>query len=118
MADVTWPLGLPQQFQQKGYSEGNTDNVLRSKNNTGPPKRRLRSSVAQLPITGNMLLSNFQKGIFSNFYTDDAKYGSLSVDFPDPNDPGNYVEVFINSKNLTPVSGNTWQLALQLTALY
>ena len=118
MAANDWPTTLPQVFQQNGYSEGNYDNVIKSKTDTGPDKRRLKSSIGYLPIAGKMILSHTQKATFYTFLQDVIKYGALPFNFPDPNDNESLVEVYLDSKTISPMSGNSWSLALTLKALF
>ena len=118
MATENWPLTLPQAFQQNGYTEGEYNNVVKSKMNTGPDKRRLRCSVSYLPVGGKMILSNAQKSTFYDFFKNNISYGAVPFNFPDPNNPSSIIEVYLDSKKISAKSGTSWDLTMTLKALF
>ena len=84
MAGETWPASLPQELLQRGYSQREGDNVLRSQTDVGPPKRRRRFTAAIGKLSGQLMLNHADLATLLNFYKNDLKDGSLSFLFPDP----------------------------------
>lgn len=78
----SWPSTLPQDLSREGYEEGLGDNVVKSKNDAGPPKRRQRYTGAEDPLVGTMLMTSAQIEIFKSFINDDISYGADAFDFP------------------------------------
>lgn len=115
MATIDWPLTLPQVFQQSGYTEGDVDNVLVTQMDAGPQKRRRKSTEAYMPISGTMLIDGNQKDIFDDFHKLTIASGALPFNFPTYD--GGTTEAFMDSKRITPTSGTTWKLTMQLTVL-
>jgi hypothetical protein len=115
MATIDWPVTLPQNFLQPGYSEGDVDNVIGTGMLAGPEKRRPRSTEGYIPITGTMNLVYNQKVIFDDFYKSTISYGALPFNLPTFG--GIILEVFLDSKKITPLSGTTWQLVMTVKSL-
>ena len=76
---IIWDENLPQNFLQQGYSEGTPDNLIVSSMNTGPAKRRPKSTEGQLPVSGQMHLTLTQKLIFDTFYNTTIAFGALAL---------------------------------------
>lgn len=116
MADVDWPVGLPQYFQQQGYSEGNPDNLIVNQMDRGPSKRRQRSSAGYQPITGQMILTEAERQAFRDFYKNDIHYGATPFNMPLPG--GDTADAFLNSQTIVPISGTSWRLTMALQVLF
>lgn len=111
----TWPVTLPDNFSQNGYSEGNIENYYETTMEQGPPKRRPKTTYAYKPITGTMLITSAQKADFQDFFTDTIGYGSLP--FTMPTYGGTTMDVYLNSHSIVPKSGLYWTLTLNLKVL-
>jgi len=112
---INWNLTLPQNYEQKSYSEGASTNFIESKVDAGPIKRRRRTTAEYIPISVTMFLTNAQVNTFKTFYKDTIKSGTLSFNFPDIN--GDPYEVYLNQKTLKATSGSHWELQMNLTAI-
>lgn len=115
MAEITWPSTLPDNFLQSGYSEGNVDNLIKSKMSSGPDKRRPRTTMAYMPITASMNLTGEQKTIFESFYLNDITFGSMP--FIIHTYDSQSIQVYLDSKSITPLAGTKWKLTMNLKAL-
>lgn len=111
----TWPATLPQIFLQAGYAEGDVDNLIVTAVDTGPQKRRPKSTQAYLPISATMNLTLAQKVTFDTFYNTTIAFGAEA--FTMPTYGGGTIQVFMNSKRLSPLSGTSWRLAMELITL-
>ena len=66
MANPLWPSTLPK--PDYGWSEGEVDNmIIRSSNDAGVPKQRLRYTAVATPVTAQILLTRVQLVIFKTF---------------------------------------------------
>lgn len=83
MPDV-WPASLPQRLEREGHSQGPADNRIKSQPETGPAKRRRRSTAAVKPLSGRMTMSAAQFTAFETFYEMTLAEGALPFTFPDP----------------------------------
>ena len=114
---IQWPLDLPQNFQQSGYSEGNIDNVLSTTMTTGPSKSRPKSTEAYQPISGTMILTTAQRASFKTFYKDTIYFGAVSFSFPAPGDAPNFFKAKLKTQGISPRSGNSWNLQMSIEIL-
>lgn len=81
---VDWPGTLPDLVSQPDYEEGFADVVIRSPMDTGRPKRRRRFTAAIKSLKVTIPLSGVELDIFTAFYEDDIKGGSLSFNYTHP----------------------------------
>lgn len=113
--DQVWPETLPDTFLQSGYTEGNIDNLLETSMDSGPTKRRKKTTKAYKPISGSMLLTLTQKAIFEGFFTDDIAFGALPFTMPYY---GGEIDVYLDNHSFAPKSGTRyWTLALSIRTL-
>lgn len=69
----TWPSDLP--FPDYGLSEGEVDGmIIRSNNDAGVPKQRLRYTAVAIPVTGQIVMTRAQFDDFRTFVKDTLKY--------------------------------------------
>lgn len=80
MADATWPVTLPTDFDVNGYNEKEPDNSITQKMEVGPSKMRRRSTAKPRPIKGQRVYTNAQVEILSTFYQDTLFSGVLTFD--------------------------------------
>lgn len=111
----TWPITLPNNFQQNGYTEGDISNFVETAMDSGPAKRRKKQTKVYKPISGQMIITTAQKAIFQAFFTDTIGYGSLP--FTMPTYGGATIDVYIDSQSIAPKSGSQWTLSMTLRAL-
>jgi hypothetical protein len=84
MADVTWPVDLPQNLLVAGYMRKPQSARVRTPMDSGPPKvRRINTAVIQA-VTGSITVNTAQRNIFWTFYNDTIGYGSLAFNWTDP----------------------------------
>lgn len=73
MADPAWPTSLPN-FSY-GLSEGDVEGmIIRSNNDAGVPKQRLRYTAVAVPISAQLELTKAQADTFYTFVKDTIKY--------------------------------------------
>ena len=122
MATETWPATLPQQLRRQGYRQARGDNRIITPTETGPPKRRRRSTAAIGSLRGSMTLSYDQVQTLSTFYDDTLNDGVDSFNFPDPlgiepddpNDPFPTIDVFFRSPLSWGSNGAKFTVTLNL----
>lgn len=70
---VLWPSTLPN--PDYGWNEGEVENMfIRSNNDAGVPKQRLRYTAVAVPITAQVTMTREQYVEFNSFVKDDLKY--------------------------------------------
>lgn len=66
MANPLWPATLPK--PDYGWNEGDVENmIIRSSNDAGVSKQRLRYTAVATPVTAQLLLTKAQLVIFKTF---------------------------------------------------
>lgn len=66
MANPPWPSELPN--PEYGWNEGEVENmIIRSSNDAGVAKQRLRYTAVATPITAQIVMTRDQVAIFRNF---------------------------------------------------
>ena len=65
----TWPVTLPQRFDDIGYRETLGSSIV-SRRVAGPPLRRRRFTAPARTITARLSLTNAQSDVLSGFYLD------------------------------------------------
>jgi hypothetical protein len=111
------PGVLPNDFQQDSYSEGNIDNLIRTRMNNGPDKRRRRTTEAYQPIKGTMILDSAQREAFLEFYKGETLFGAIPVIMREPGTIDGEIQTFINTQSIVPINGLTWSLDMSLSVL-
>lgn len=85
MADVSWPIGLPQHLLVAGYRETLPDVALRTQMDAGPSKVRRRYTTNSRPIQARVIpMTAAQVAIFKEFFNDSLAGGTLAFDWLDP----------------------------------
>lgn len=70
-AAFTWPLSLPQ-TPERGFSEQNGVNIIRTQTDTGPAKQRRRAaSAAKMSVS--FLMTTAQVAVFEDFVLNSLK---------------------------------------------
>jgi len=80
----TWPVTLPQTFDQSSYSEDFPEMVIRTKMDTGPDKIRKRFTAAPYNLSGSMKLTSAQTSTLDAFYYTTINAGADSFLFTHP----------------------------------
>lgn len=81
---VPWPPNVPDEFQRQGFSESFSDNVLRSGTDSGPPKRRRRSTQPERLLNGTIRMNGSELSEFKAWYLSQIASGARAFEFPDP----------------------------------
>jgi hypothetical protein len=84
MTDILWPEDLPQSPLTDGLQETLADNLLRTKMEQGPDKRRRRSTDAPAKITAQFLLDTAQCAVLETFYGETLAGGAKRFRFTHP----------------------------------
>lgn len=111
---AVWPSGLPQKFQQSGFSNSLPDNTIQSSMATGPDKARRRDVSAVEPISGSMILDETQYELIVTFYNTTLASGALPFDWVHPV-TGIACEMrIVRPPKFTPLSGNFYKASMQM----
>lgn len=81
MANISWPLTLPQ-YPERSYSETQGHNILRTPMDQGPAKQRFRSLRPQ-QLSVQYMLSKAQLATLETFVLDTLQ-GVYRFNFPHP----------------------------------
>jgi hypothetical protein len=80
---ASWPSTLPQE-PFAGYTKTRLPNIVKSDNDSGPPKIRRRSTKAREIFKMAMELTGAEVAIFEAFFRDDLEDGTLTFTWIDP----------------------------------
>ena len=73
MPNPYWPSELPK--PEYGWNEGEVEGmIIRSSNEAGIPKQRLRFTAVAVPISSQLMLTRAQFAIFETFVSGTLKY--------------------------------------------
>lgn len=113
-----WPASLPQKLQREDWGRTLPDGRLRSKNDKGPAKVRLRSSAAAAPMKGSIIVRTEQKEEFEEFVVETLLGGALPFSFPSQEGG---LELLVRIGEEMPTVANLgagwWQISLSLEVL-
>lgn len=108
-----WPATLPQRFERRGYKESPADNRLSAKTDTGPPKKRRRSTAGIKIHSGTMKMTRAQTELLETFYYDTIQE-VLTFNFPHPRKDGQAVVTFGDWEIVEETGPDTWRVAITL----
>ena len=112
---ATWPVSLPQEFEQSGFRSEVPDQLVRSDGGGMPQRRRRARRDTARPIRGQMLMTTEQWLALRNFYDDDLGHGALAIDFPNPDDSSVTIQVVFESPpEMAPIGGDLHRISLSL----
>lgn len=114
MTTPSWPAELPQFADAAGYAEEAGDNVIRTKPDAGPVKRRRRFTAAVSFIRCQFGLTLDQVETWEEFLRDGLADGANSFTLPHPRTRATITVALAEDPKLTPVSGIWWNLQLRL----
>ena len=118
MANVTWPVGLPQLVAVDGYGESPPDTVLRTKMDVGPAKIRRRSTAGIRPLSVQLDLDATQVAALDAFYLGTLQGGALAFDWVHPRTQEIVSLRFVRPPAYRPQrSDAVWRAAVQLEVL-
>lgn len=83
MTEITWPDELPQLLRLEGLSATKKGNVIRTSMDAGPAKARQRYTVSIKNFTGSILVTENQRKILENWYTNILGNGTLRFKMKD-----------------------------------
>jgi hypothetical protein len=85
MADIVWPINLPQKADQSSYQEGRVKNKIESPVEQGRPltRRRFTASTQKFQIVVQPL-TEAQTALLDEFFYETAKDGVLVFDWVHP----------------------------------
>ncbi len=111
----SWPSDAPAKFLIDGYRRDPIDTVLRSETDTGPGKRRNRSTLQRHNIAGAMAATDAQKVAIETFYTTTLVRGALSFDWVHPETGSACTMLFRDPPGFSPRGGGSrWTVSLAL----
>lgn len=84
MAIPSWPASLPQRLRAPGYGQSAADTMIASQTDTGPGKRRNRTSAGVEPFQASLRLSTAQLTQLREFYGTTLGNGALRFSWVDP----------------------------------
>lgn len=122
MADVIWPVGLPQAPQVAQYSQKDQGRVVRTSMDVGPAMVRLRATAAVEICEIELKLTRTQLATFKAFFRDSAAAGAVPFEWKH-HETGNPIDYrFVGeptSRALAPrqAGGEYWAVTCQLETL-
>jgi hypothetical protein len=117
MADIDWPVGLPQKMNQESYSRALGSNVLRSPMEVGPAKARKRSSCVIEPMAGQIFIEKVQLPILKTFWKTTLKDGALRFNWVSQDDLVIPIEVRFTKPPSWAPAGKGYLVDLELEIL-
>lgn len=94
-----WPVQLPTQFLQQGFSETENPQIITANYDVGEPQTRPRSQYRGQKFSGSMRMDFTQKGIFDTFYNTTTISGTQEFEFPNPYDNDQSIIVKFDSES-------------------
>lgn len=94
-----WPISLPQQFLQQGFSRSNNPQIITSDYDVGEPQTRPRSQYKGIKLSGSFRMDFAQQAVFDTFYNVTTISGTQPFEFPDPYDENNILMVKFDSQS-------------------
>ena len=110
----TWPASLPQKFSADGYSESPPDNLIRSKMDKGPGKKRRLTTANVRPYKTTLRMTEAQVDTLDTFYVTTLVSGSLNFDWQEPRSGNTKTFGFVSPPNYKARGGDSWDVALDL----
>lgn len=116
---AAWPGTLPQRFLIPGNSESLDENRIASQTDTGPGKRRPRSSMEIGSFTGTMRMSGAQWAILLAFGKTDLGKWVLPFTIPATDGGADWLVRFaMGSKpRRVNIGGDRWNVSMALEIL-
>lgn len=84
MADIIWPVDLPQLVDQNGYGEQRAKSKVESPVDQGRPKARPRFTASTQRFRISLILTDEQVSLLDTFYDETTAKGSLPFDWVHP----------------------------------
>ncbi len=112
MSIVTWPVeGLPQNFQQSGFTESSGNNIIETQMASGPYKRRRRTTQTNESVNASMIMSSTERSNFIAFHRERLMDGVHPVKFTLG---GGELIAFILSYSISSMSGTQFSVSLNM----
>jgi hypothetical protein len=115
MAELVWPLTLPQIALFDGYADQLPDNTVRGSMDVGPAKTRRRGTAGVGDVTVQYRLTPAMRVVFDSFYK--IVGGSLRFTWPGPSGDQALAVRIVPRPKCQPRGGGNWTLTLQLEIL-
>lgn len=122
MADVIWPVGLPQAPQVARYSQVDQDRTVRTSMDVGPAKVRRRATAAIETCEIELSLTRAQVATLKTFFRDSVFAGAVPFEWKH-HETGNQIDYrFTGPPTFTPRASRQagteyWTAAFQLEAM-
>lgn len=84
MPNAIWPLTLPQELQQDGFSLQPPTNFIATPMEVGPRKTRRRDVVATYPVQGQIVVTKAQLDVLWTFFRVTLADGALPFEWVEP----------------------------------
>ena len=109
-----WPIQLPQSPLIRGYNKTKLDSRLITNVDAGPPKVRNRFTAVPANIRLNLVIDKEQMQVLENFYYDTLENGTELFDWVDPRTLDLKTYRFLAPYSETPISGDLYDVVLEL----
>lgn len=115
---VPWPASLEQRVNEDGYGLQFGDPTMTSDMDSGPPKKRARSTKGIDIHDCTMRLKIDQYTVLKNFYKTDLNQGVLTFEFNHPI-TGVLTEFqFVSPPRITPMGGEYFMVSMQWREMF
>lgn len=116
MSVPAWPVTLPQELLQRGYSQSAADLLIKSGTDAGPGKVRRRATAGVEPVTGNLVLTEAEVVILWTFFYNDLMAGALRFSWLEPTIL-TYKEFRFTSPPKRSMDGGLYDVTIELEML-
>ena len=114
---ATWPLGLPQKFDEDSFKLTFAGNLERTQVSHGPPKTRMIGTAGVILVSGKMEIVTSQYTTFETFFTSTINWGADPFDWNHPIDGSSVQYQFVVEPTIIPAGGVNWVLDMALEIL-
>jgi hypothetical protein len=112
-----WPVSLPQAPIADGYQEQQGDSLLRTPMDLGPAKQRPKNTGGVKPVLWTWELDGGELTAFETFFEQTLEGGALAFEMTHPRTGLGITVRIVKPPVAHPVTGDIWQLPLQLEVL-
>lgn len=110
---TTWPGTIPNEFEREGYQEGFANNVIKSNVDSGPPKRRRRTSANIKTLQGRIQMTTAETELLETFFYDTVGEAN-EFDFTHPRKETTISVVFSEPPTLVQIGPDLWSVSIKL----
>lgn len=113
MANYSWPITLPSEWLEEGYSEEQPSIAIRTQMDVGPAKSRGRVTTNVKPIERVVIMTSAQLTIFDDFFQGTLSGGVSEFDAVHPR-LGTIDLRFSGLPRAVPIGGGYYKLTMRL----